>query len=97
MPCIYLVYAALASRRADQTFSLKIRKLWKYYLFTDYMQKRDQKSEILECIRKNVSGEKKAIPIRFAKVSVIIHVTEFTLMLLIKAANSLSVSTFCLQ
>ena len=48
MHCIYLVYAALASRTAEQIFSPKIRKLWKYYLFTDYIQKCDQKSEISE-------------------------------------------------
>ena len=53
-----MVYAALALRTADQIFSPKIRKLWKHYLFTDYIQKRDQKSEIYEGIRKNVSGEK---------------------------------------
>ena len=48
MSCIYLVYAALASQTADQIFSPKIRKLWRYYLFTDYIQKRDEKSEIFE-------------------------------------------------
>ena len=47
MPCIYLVYAALASRTADQIFSPKIRKLWKYYLFTDYIQKRDKNPKTL--------------------------------------------------
>ena len=48
MPCIHLVYTALASQTADQIFSPKIQKLWKYYLLTDYIQKRDQKSEIFE-------------------------------------------------
>ena len=54
-----MVYAALASRTVEQVFSTKIRKLWKYYLFTDYIQKQDQKSENFERIRKNVKGEKK--------------------------------------
>ena len=45
MLCIFLVYAALVSRTAEQIFLLKTQKLWKYYLFTDYIQKRDQKSE----------------------------------------------------
>ena len=56
---IYLVYtkpyAALASR-IGQILQPKIRKLWKYYLLTDYIQDRDQKSEKFEWIRKNVSG-----------------------------------------
>ena len=59
MPCIYLVYAALASRTADQIFSPNIRKTLEILPFTDYIQKRDQKSEILELIRKNVTGEKR--------------------------------------
>ena len=55
----FALYAALASLTADQIFSPKIRKIWKYYLFTNYIQKRDQKSEIFEWIQKNVSGEKR--------------------------------------
>ena len=59
MPCIYLVYGALASRTANQIFSTKIRKLWKYYLLTNYIQNRDEKSEMFEWIPKNVSGKKR--------------------------------------
>ena len=54
-----ILYAALASRTAEQIFPPKIRKLWKYYLFTDYIQKRHQKSENFEGIRKNMSVEKR--------------------------------------
>ena len=36
----------------------KKKKNWKYDLFTDYIQRRDQKSKNFERIRKNVSGGK---------------------------------------
>ena len=72
MPCLYLVYAALVPRTAEEIFSPKIRKLWKHYLFNDYILKRDQKSENFECFRKNVSSPLSSIPIRFTKVNVTI-------------------------
>ena len=36
---------SLASQTTEKIFLPKIQKLWKYYLITDYIQKRDQKSE----------------------------------------------------
>ena len=59
MLCIYLLYikpyAALVSQ-TEQILPPKTQKLRKYYLFTDYAQKHDEKSENFEWIPKKVGA-----------------------------------------
>ena len=61
----------LASQTTEQILWPKIWKIWKYYLFTDYIQKFDRKFENCKWIRKKLERWKKAIPIHFSKVNLI--------------------------
>ena len=76
--CIYLVNPTLASRTTKQMFLPKFQKLWKCYVFTDYIQKRDQKSENFEWIRKTCEWRKQAIPIRFKHIEVNVIIISYS-------------------